>query len=340
MVRGQVKYSGRLDQAHGLIVEHRVLFTLELAQVIAVEHENAIDPAQGKGIRLAGDLDEQGTDDRHSDRQLEHKSRSLAGAAGNADRAAHRVHHALNHIKPDAAAGDLGDVLLGREPREEEKIEQLGLAEPGGHRGGGQPTLDDLGAQSLQVNAAAIIGKDDLEHPRSMARLQADGPDRGLAGCAAVVRRFETMVQCIADQMVERRLEPIEDVAVDAGGLTDDLKPRLLAELTSQVTNQAWEAAHAIGQWPHPAGQDFMMQPAGNVLADTGKLLNRLDRLTQTLQILGGLSLGLGQQFVLGRRELYNPWLDRRSSRSCNDSKSPVCLPFSRQRESTSGGSR
>ena len=95
--------------------------------------------------------------------------------------------------------------------------------------------------------------------------------------------------------MVERRLEPIEDVAVDAGGLTDDLEPRLLAELTSQVADQAWKAAHAIGQWPHPAGQHFVMQPAGNILADAGKLLNRLHGLTQTLQILGGLCLGLGQ---------------------------------------------
>ena len=105
------------------------------------------------------------------------------------------MHHALNHIKPDAPAGDLGNLLLGREPREEEKIEQLGLAELGSHRGSGQSSLDDLGAQSLQVNATAVIGKDDLKHPRSMARLQADGPNWRLARCTAVLRRFQTMVQ-------------------------------------------------------------------------------------------------------------------------------------------------
>ena len=83
--------------------------------------------------------------------------------------------------------------------------------------------------------------------------------------------------------MVERRLEPIEDVAVDAGGLADDLEPRLLAELASQVADQARKAAHTVSQRPHPAGQHFVMQSAGNVLADTGELLDRLDRLTQTL---------------------------------------------------------
>ena len=180
MVSGQVEDSGRLDQAHGLIVEHHVLLALELAQVVAVEHEDAVDPAQGEGIGLAGDLDEQGTDDRHGDRQLEHEPRSLAGPAGDADRAAHCVHHALNHVEPDAAAGDLGDLLLGREPGQEEEIEQLGLAQPGSHRGGGQSALDDLGAEPLQVDATAVVGKDDLEHPRAMARLQADGPHGGL----------------------------------------------------------------------------------------------------------------------------------------------------------------
>ena len=153
------------------------------------------------------------------------------------------------------------------------------------------PRSTTLARSRVQVNAAAVISKDDLQHARSMARLQADGPDRRLAGRAAVVRHFETMVQGIADQMVERRFESIEDVAVDAGGLTDDLEPRLLAKLTSQVTDQARKAAYTIGQWPHPAGQHFVMQPAGNVLTNTSKLLDRLDRLAQTLQILGGLCL-------------------------------------------------
>ena len=108
-------------------------------------------------------------------------------------------------------------------------------------------------------------------------------PDRRLAGRAAIVRHFDAVVECVADQVVERRFEPIEDVAVNAGGLTDDLKPRLLAELTSQVADQTRKPADTIGQWPHPAGQHFMMQPAGNVFADAGELLDRLDRLTQTL---------------------------------------------------------
>ena len=156
---GQLEHRGRLDQANRLIVEHHVRLALELAQVLAIEHEDAVDPAQGEGVGLAGDLDQQGTDDRDGDRQLEHEPRSLAGPAGDPDRAPHRLHHALNHVEPDAAAGDLGDLFLGREPGQEQEVEQLGLAEPGGHRRGGQPTLDDLGPQPLQVDAAAIVAQ-------------------------------------------------------------------------------------------------------------------------------------------------------------------------------------
>ncbi len=167
------------------------------------------------------------------------------------------------------------------------------------------PRSTTLAAQPLQVDAAAVIGQGDLEHPRAMACLQADGPHRRLAGRAAVVGHFEAVVQRVADQMVERCLEPVEDVAVDAGGLADDLEPRLLAELSSQVADQAREAAHTVGQRPHPAGQHLVVQPAGNVLADAGELLDRLDRLAQTLQILRRLRLGLGQQLALsgGQRD-------------------------------------
>ena len=147
------------------------------------------------------------------------------------------------------------------------------------------------------------------------------------------------MVECVTDQMIERCLEPIENIAVDAGGLADDLKSRLLAQLTSQVTNQTRETPHAVGQWPHPAGQHFMVQPAGNILADPRKFFDRLDRLAQPLQILGACALDLASSSCSAAGSVI-PWLDSRSSKSCNDSSSPVCLPFSRQSDSTSGGSR
>ena len=293
----------RLDQADELVVEQDVRLALELADLLAVDHQDAVDPAQGEGVGLAGDLDQQGTDDRDGDRQLEDEPRPLAGPAGDPDRAPHRMHHVLHDVEPDAAAGDLGDLLLGREAGQEEEVEQLGLAEPTGHRGGGQPALDDLGAEPLEVDAAAVVGEDDLEHPRAVAGLQADGRHRRLAGGAALVGRLDAVVQGIADQVVERRLEPVEDVAIDAGGLAVDLESRLLAQLPGHVADQPREAADAVGQRTHPAGQHLVVQPAGEVLAHAGECLDALDRLGQALQVVGGPRPGLGQPLVPGRRQ-------------------------------------
>ena len=83
----------------------------------------------------------------------------LPGRLAIADRASHRVHHAVHDVQPDPAAGDGRDLLLGREAGEEEEVEQLGLAQPAGHRGLGQPALDDLGAQALEVDAAAVVAR-------------------------------------------------------------------------------------------------------------------------------------------------------------------------------------
>ena len=128
----------------------------------------------GKAYGSPADLDQECTDDRDGDRQLEHEPGSLARPAGDPDQAADCAHHVVNHVEPDAPAGDLGHVFLGREPRQEQEIKQLCLAEPGGHRRGGQPTLDDLGPQPFQVDASTVVTQNDLEHPRSMAGLEAD----------------------------------------------------------------------------------------------------------------------------------------------------------------------
>ncbi len=234
-----------------------MLFAFELPQVVAIEHENSIDAAQGKRIRFAADLDQQGSNDRHGDRQLEDEPRAPADTAGHAHRAAHRVHHALNDVEPDTAAGDLGDIFLGRESGQKQEVEQLGLAQSSRDPGRGQATLDDLGAEPVEIDAPAVIGQDDLEHARAMARLQVNDASRRLARRLALVGRFQPMVERIANQMVERRLEPIENVAVDARRLTDDFKLRLLAQLTRQIAHQPWESLDAIGRsaasgWPVP----------------------------------------------------------------------------------------
>src|SRR5262249_46342927 len=56
---GQLEHARRLDQAHELIVQQAVGLTLEVADLLAVEHQDAVDPVERKRVRLARDLDQQ-----------------------------------------------------------------------------------------------------------------------------------------------------------------------------------------------------------------------------------------------------------------------------------------
>ena len=81
----------------------------------------------------------------------------------------------MNHVEPDAAAGDFGHVFLGRKPRKEQELEQFRLAELRGNRGRGQLAFDDLGPQSFEVDSATVVTQDDLEHARAVAGLEPYG---------------------------------------------------------------------------------------------------------------------------------------------------------------------
>ena len=124
------------------------------------------------------------------------------------------------------------------------------------------------------------------------------------------------MIQSIANEMIERCFETVENVAVDAGGLTHNLESGLLAKLSGQVADQPWKATDSISQRSHPAGQNLVVQPARKVLALAGELLDRLDGLSQLLQALGSLCFGRGQSLAIGGGERSLPDFEMWSSRA------------------------
>ena len=168
---GQTQHLAGFDQPHGLVVHQEVLAAFELPDRRQREDQDAIDPVQREGVRLAGDRHEQGADDRHRDRQLEREPRPRAHLRRDSDEPADRPDHRLHHVEPDATPGDLGHRLLRREAGEEEEFEELGLGHRRGHRRGGEPPLDDLGPEPLRVDPPAVVGQGDLEHPRAVPGL-------------------------------------------------------------------------------------------------------------------------------------------------------------------------
>src|SRR5208337_3485944 len=112
-----------------------------------------------------------------------------------------------------------------------QKIEQLGLTQSADDRSGRQPLFNHLDAKPVQVNSPAIVAENDLEYPRAVASLQPDCPCQVLAGRATLLGHLEPVIQGVADQMIERGLQTVQDVAINARGLTHDLELHFLAKL-------------------------------------------------------------------------------------------------------------
>jgi hypothetical protein len=197
---------------------------------------------------------------RHRDRELEREHRLAAELGGHSHGAAHALDHALHHVEPHAAARDLGHLVFRGKARQEEKFEKFELRELVGDLPGDEPPGHRLGAKRLDVDAAAVVGERDVEHACTVTGLQPDHADRWLARGLAVVRRLEPMVEGVADQVGERRLELVEDVTVDAGLLATHLESHLLAEGAGDVTDESRKAADAVGERPHAAHDHLVME--------------------------------------------------------------------------------
>jgi len=142
-----------------------------------------------------------------------------------------------------------------------------------GHLPGHEAAVHGPGPQLLDIDAPAIVGERDVEHAGPVTGLQSHGGERRLAGGRAFRRGFDAMVEGVADQVRERRLQLVEDVAVDARLLAAHLPANLLAQRAGQIANEPRKTANAFGQRPHAAGDHLVVKAVGEVLVPPGKAL-------------------------------------------------------------------
>ena len=180
-------------------------------------------------------------------------------------------------VEPHAAAGDLRHLVLRGEAGQEEKLEQLQFGKLVGHLLGDESARDGLGPQLLDVDPAAVIGERDVEHAGAVAGLEPDRADRRLVGGLPVGGRLQPMVEGVADEMRKRRLEFVEDVAIDAGLFAAYFPANLLAEGAGDVADEPRETADAVGQRPHAAHDHLLMEAAGEILVSPRETLEVVD---------------------------------------------------------------
>ena len=90
--------------------------------------------------------------------------RALPRSALDVDRAADLLDVGSDHIHADAAAGDVGHLLRGREARAEDRGSNASrVGHAGGLVGGDQPALDRLALDPLGSMPAAVVGDLDVD---------------------------------------------------------------------------------------------------------------------------------------------------------------------------------
>src|SRR5215510_9406377 len=143
----------------------------------------------------------------------------------------------MHDIEADPTSRNLRDRLSGRKPRKKQKFHQLDFRQGRRDVGRGQLGVDDLLAQTLQLHAPAIVRDGNGQHAPLMRGFEAYDACLGFADSPALFWRFNAMIDGIAQQVAERRLEALKDITVYLSGTPNDLKIDLFPQPPSDVAH-------------------------------------------------------------------------------------------------------
>jgi hypothetical protein len=73
------------------------------------------------------------------------------------------------------------------------------------------------------------------------------------------------MVKGVAQEMIERSFEALQDVPVDGRKLADDLQSGALSKSVGEIAHHAGEHLDAVRKGSHAAVQDLVVEPRGEV---------------------------------------------------------------------------
>lgn len=93
-----------------------------------------------------------------------------------------------------------------------------------------------------------------------MARFEREARFLGLARARARGRLFDAVIERVAQQVAERRIEHFEDVAVDLSRFAIDDETHALAERARQIAHHARPGVGGVAERTHAALQGFVVE--------------------------------------------------------------------------------
>ena len=178
--------------------------------------------------------------------------RALVWLAVDLDDAADTLDVRANDVHADAPPGDRRDFLGGRKPRLEDQGKLLPGAEVGrigllDHSG-----CDRLFHKLLAVDPAAVVLDVDQDLISGLARRNGQKADLALAGLEPVGRKFDPMIDRVANDVRQRVADHLDHLAIELDVAAFDVDEDLLAELRGKVADharqcdeQVFDALHA-----------------------------------------------------------------------------------------------
>ena len=138
--------------------------------------------------------------------------------------------------------------------------------------------LDGAGAQDVAVDPGPVVAKLDEDHVPALKGGEGDATTLGLAQLAAGLRRLDSVVDRVPQQMGQGVLQDLKDLLVQLDGHAGGDEVDLLAPLPGDVADHAVEAVEERAHGQHARLSDAFLEFPGDQRrpqAVTGKLLRQ-----------------------------------------------------------------
>ncbi len=218
---------------------------------------------QRQCVDVFAGLHQQRRQDRQGERYADHETAAAAQFRLDLDLPAQLTDARLHHVHADAAAGNVGDLLLGREPWQEHQVQAFLAAQAGGGFRIDQALLARLGAQFFRIDAGAIVLHFDADVVAFLLCRQAHVAHPRLALRFAQVRHFHAMIDGVADQVHQRVGQCFDQVAVELGFGADQFQVHFLLQRTRNVARHLREAREHLADRLHAGAHHRRLQARG-----------------------------------------------------------------------------
>ena len=147
----------------------------------------------------------------------------------------------------------------------------------------------------VEIDAPAIIAHAQVQESGVMPGLEFKETLGVFAGGLALLGRFQSMIEGVAQEMRQRRFQSFQDFPVHAGGLARDFKADLLVQLPCQIAHHPRESQHPVGKGAHPAGNSLAIKALGQIGRPAREEIHLFEMLGGQLAAFVGFPLGLDQ---------------------------------------------